>query len=114
MPDRLSACRRVDPEPLYHNTIDDVNSIRRITCPILYTGPHNDFNGNLDNLYANWQEMPSRSIHYSISPHLNHRHIKESAFAGHHFFDVFLKREGDFPKTVSPIPQTTPDYPFAA
>ncbi|NQU22734.1 MAG: acetylxylan esterase [Candidatus Nealsonbacteria bacterium] len=94
-----SSCRPVNPEPLYHTTIDDVNSIRRITCPILYTGPQNDFNGNLDNLYANWQQMPSRSIHYSISPHLNHRHIKESEFAGRHFFDVFLKGEGTFPDT---------------
>ncbi len=94
-----SSCRRVNPEPLYHTTIDDINSIRRITCPILYTGPHNDFNGNLDNLYANWREMPGKSIHYSISPHLNHRHIKESEFAGRHFFDVFLKGEGTFPKT---------------
>ena len=70
-----SSCRPVNREPLYHKTIDDVNSIRRITCPILYTGPQNDFNGILDNLYANWREMPSESIHYSISPHLNHRHI---------------------------------------
>jgi len=94
-----SSCRPVNPEPLYHKTIDDINSIRRITCPILYTGPQNDFNGNFDNLYANWREMPSQSIHYSISPHLNHRHIRESEFAGRHFFDVFLKGEGTFPKT---------------
>ena len=94
-----SSCRPVNPEPLYHTTIDDINSIRRITCPILYTGPQNDFNGILDNLYANWREMPSKSIHYSISPHLNHRHIKESEFAGRHFFDVMLKGEGSFPKT---------------
>jgi len=94
-----SSCRPVNPEPLYYQTIDDIHSIRRITCPILYTGPHNDFNGNLDNLYANWQEMPSKSIHYSISPHLNHRHIRESAFAGRHFFDVFLQGQGTFPRT---------------
>ena len=94
-----SSCRPVNREPLYHKTIDDLNSIRRITCPILYTGPQNDFNGNLDNLYANWKEMPSQSIHYSISPHLNHRHIKESEFAGRLFFDVVLKGEGTFPKT---------------
>lgn len=94
-----SSCRPVQSEPLYYKTIDDLNSIRRVTCPILYTGPHNDFNGNLDNLFANWQEMPSKSIHYSISPHLNHRHVDESEFAGRHFFDVILKGEGDFPAT---------------
>lgn len=94
-----SSCRPVNPEPLYHKTIDDINSIRRITCPILYTGPQNDFNGILDNLYANWPQMPSQSVHYSISPHLNHRHISESEFAGRHFFDVILRAEGSFPKT---------------
>ena len=39
------------------------------------------------------------SIHYSISPHLNHRHIRESEFAGRHFLDVALKGEGQFPRT---------------
>ncbi len=110
-----SSCRPVNAEPLYYKTIDDLNSIRRITCPILYTGPQNDFNGNLDNLYANWREMPGRSIHYSISPHLNHRHISESAFAGRHFFDVFFKGEGKFPATplVDVSLQTEDGIPLA-
>jgi dienelactone hydrolase len=111
-----SSCRPVNREPLYHKTIDDLNSIRRITCPILYTGPHNDFNGNFDNLFANWKEMPSKSKHFSISPHLNHRHISESTFAGKHFFDTILKGESKFPatpkievalKTESGIPKVT-------
>ncbi|MEO2011949.1 MAG: acetylxylan esterase [Pirellulaceae bacterium] len=97
--DRLgSSCRPINAEPLYYKTIDEINSIRRITCPILYLGPQNDFNGNLDNLYENWREMPSRSVNYSISPHLNHRHINESLFTGRYFFDVILKGEGTFPK----------------
>jgi len=94
-----ASVRPLKPEPLYYTTIDDINSIRRINCPILYTGPQNDFNGILDNLYANWSQMPSGSIHYSISPHLNHRHIRESEFAGRHFLDVALKGEGQFPRT---------------
>jgi len=94
-----SSCRPVNREPLYHTTIDDVNSIRRITCPILYIGPHNDFAGNLDNLYANWRHMPAKTVRFSISPHLNHRHVDESYFAGKHFFNVVLKGEGTFPRT---------------
>jgi len=27
-------------------TIDDLPDLRRITSPLLYVGPHNDFNGN--------------------------------------------------------------------
>ena len=117
-----SACRPPNREPLYHTTISDLVAIRRITCPILYAGPHNDFNGNLDNLYANWREMPGKQIHFTVSPHLNHRHIPEAQFAGPHFFDVMLKDDGEFPntpkldvdlKTADGIPTATlkPDWP---
>jgi hypothetical protein len=43
--------------------------------------------------------MPSQEIHFSISPHFNHRHVAESVFAGSYFFDVCLKGDGKFPKT---------------
>jgi cephalosporin-C deacetylase-like acetyl esterase len=92
-----SSVRPANDEPLYYKTIDDLAYIKRITCPILYTGPHNDFNGILDNLYANWQHMPSKRIHYSVSPHLNHRHINESYFAGLYFFDSHLLGKQSFP-----------------
>ena len=94
-----SSTRPINKELLYHTTISDLVAIKRITCPILYAGPHNDFNGNLDNLYENWKEMPGKDIHFTISPHLNHRHLKESLFAGPHFFDVHLKGQGHFPAT---------------
>jgi len=41
-----------------------------------------------NSLYENWKEMPGKEIHFTISPHLNHRHVKEFLFAGPHFFDV--------------------------
>lgn len=94
-----SACRPRNQSPLYMNAIDDLNAIREIHCPILYLGPHNDFNGMVDQLFMNWKEMPSASIHFSISPHLNHRHVSESAFAGPYFFDCVLKGKGAFPAT---------------
>lgn len=53
-----SSCRPENKQPLYHTTISDLVAFRRIACPILYAGPQNDFNGNLDNLYVNWKEMP--------------------------------------------------------
>jgi len=36
-------------------TIDDLPDLRRITSPLLYVGPHNDFNGNYDHLNTNWK-----------------------------------------------------------
>lgn len=94
-----SACRPPNQSPLYMNAIDDLNAIRAVRCPILYLGPHNDFNGMVDQLFMNWKEMPSDSIHFSISPHFNHRHVSESFFAGAHFFDCVLQGQGSFPKT---------------
>jgi dienelactone hydrolase len=111
-----SACRPPNRSPLYMNAIDDRNAIREIRCPILYLGPHNDFNGMVDQLFMNWKEMPSESIHFSISPHLNHRHVSESSYARTYFFDCLLKGEGEFPqtpvlevnlKTDSGMPQAT-------
>lgn len=94
-----SACRPPKASPLYMNAIDELNAIREIRCPILYLGPQNDFNGMVDQLFMNWEEMPSDSIHFSISPHFNHRHASESIFAGPHFFDCVLKEQGSFPVT---------------
>lgn len=94
-----AAFRPVNREPLHDATIDDLPYLRRITCPLLYLGPHNDFNANLDHLYENWKQIPSRTVGFSISPHFNHRHVPESSFAGVHFFDVHLKNAGNFPGT---------------
>ena len=117
-----SACRPPNRSSLYMNAIDDLNAIRQIRCPILYLGPHNDFNGMVDQLFMNWREMPSDSVHFSISPHLNHRHVSESSFAGPHFFDCVLKGRGHFPATPElqvnlqtadgvPVATVTPDRP---
>lgn len=93
-----SGVRRKKSE-LYHKTIDDAQYIREIKVPILYVGPHNDFNGILDNMYVNWQEMPSKTINYTITPHMNHRAIPEHAFANLLFFEDHLKGLFEFPKT---------------
>jgi dienelactone hydrolase len=84
---------------LYHKTIDDALYIRKITVPMLYVGPHNDFNGILDNMYANWQGMKSKTVNYTITPHMNHRAISEHVFAGMLFFEDHLKGVFDFPAT---------------
>ena len=84
---------------LYHKTIDDALYLKEITAPILYTGPHNDFNGILDNMYANWQSIKSKTVNYTVTPHMNHRAISEHVFAGMLFFEDNLKGKFDFPKT---------------
>lgn len=93
-----SSDRRVG-DKLYSSTIDSSASLKNLKYPILGQTPQNDFNCIYDDLNHNWKVIPDHSlVHFSISPHLNHRHIPESAFARYRFFDVFLKGEGTFPK----------------
>ena len=115
-----SADRRVG-DKLYSRTIDATASLRNLKFPILGQSPQNDFNCIYDDLNHNWKVIADKSlVHFSISPHLNHRHIAESAFTRTRFFDAFLKGEGTFPQRPElsvglkthngiPIATVTPD-----
>ena len=93
-----SSDRRVG-DRLYSSTIDTTASLKNLKYPILGQTPQNDFNCIYDDLNYNWKVIPDPSlVHFSISPHLNHRHIAKSAFTRYRFFDVFLKGKGTFPK----------------
>ncbi len=84
---------------LYHKTIDDARYLKEIKVPMLYVGPHNDFNGILDNMYANWQGVQNRRVNYTITPHMNHRAIPEHLLAGMLWFEDHLKGTFKFPAT---------------
>jgi hypothetical protein len=87
-------------DPMLLAMIDPVTMLKRINFPILYQGPHNDFNAPLDTLMYNWEVIPYHSkVHFSVSPHFNHRHVRESDAAMVRFFDTWLKSEGKFPTT---------------
>lgn len=92
-----SVDRRVG-DKLYAKTIDATASLRTLSCPILGQSPQNDFNCIYDDLNHNWRVIADRSlVHFSVSPHLNHRHVAESAFARLRFFNAVLKGEDAFP-----------------
>lgn len=84
---------------LYHQTIDDAQYLKRIAAPILYMGPQNDFNGILDNMYANWEKLQSEVVNYTVNPHMNHRATAEHIYPGMLFFEDHLKGAFDFPAT---------------
>ena len=85
--------------PLYHQTIDDAQYLKEIDVPILYLGPTNDFNGILDVMYANWKNLRSKNIAYSVTPHMNHRSISEHVISCMLFFNDHLKGGFKFPRT---------------
>ena len=105
---------------LYHKTIDEARYLERINIPMLYQGPQNDFNGSIDNMYANWHHLKSKTVNYSIPPHLNHKFTPEHRIVNMLFFDDHLKGTFDFPATPKiqavlttqsglPIVQVVPD-----
>lgn len=96
---RENAGVRPKQSDLYHKTIDDARYVEETKAPMLYVGPHNDFNGILDNMYANWQNIGSKTVNYTITPHMNHRAIAEHSFADILFFEDHLKGVFDFPDT---------------
>jgi dienelactone hydrolase len=87
-------------KPLYAKYIDDAKMLPYITCPILYKGPQNDFNGMLSQLAFNWAAIPAEtSVRYSITPHMNHRHSLESEFVDLLMFEEYLKGTYKLPET---------------
>lgn len=71
--------------------VSDNAYIPRITCPVLWLSPTNDFHGHIDNMAWNWRELPDERVRFSISPHLNHRHTDEHAITEYLFFEEHLK-----------------------
>ena len=103
-------------DSLSANTIDDIPYIKKITCPTLYMGPTNDFAGPFDNMTINWKDIGSKTVAYTVAPHLNHRSISETGICSILWFNQHLKNSFNFPQTpvlevnfniASGIPQAT-------
>jgi dienelactone hydrolase len=103
-PDRLrarpgNAARPKNPSRIHAATIDETNYLRRITCPIVYLGPQNDFNGLIDELFMNWEAVPSKQVAFAISKHHNHRHDPGASFVDALWFEQHLKGTLTLPRT---------------
>ena len=103
-PDRLrarpgNAARPKTESQIYAQTIDDVGYIKQITCPIVYIGPQNDFNGLIDELFMNWEGIPSKQVSFAISKHLNHRAEQAASFVETLWFEQYLKGTIQLPAT---------------
>ncbi|HEY1066364.1 MAG TPA: acetylxylan esterase, partial [Pirellulales bacterium] len=71
--------------------VSDNAYIPRITCPVLWLSPTNDFHGHIDNMAWNWRNIPDDQVRFSIAPHLNHRHTPEHALTEHLWFEQHVK-----------------------
>lgn len=87
-------------KPLFAKYLDDAKMLPLITCPIMYRGPQNDFNGMLSNLAFNWPSIPAEiPVRFSITPHMNHRHTLECEFTHLLMFEQYLKGSFRLPRT---------------
>ena len=83
---------------LFRNTLGDHQSLKRISCPILFLSPSNDFHGRIGDLPTAINEIKSKQWRVSCSPHHNHQDTPEFEAATLLWFDQHLKKLSAFPK----------------
>jgi pimeloyl-ACP methyl ester carboxylesterase len=90
---------RASGNPLYRATLGDNEYLRRITCPIVFLSPSNDFHGRINDLQTALGEIQSKDWRVTCSPHHNHQDTGEYQVAGPLWFDQHLKGNFRFPQT---------------
>jgi len=95
----LPGCVKSKQTELELACVADNPYLARLSCPILWLSPTNDFHAVIDNMAINWASLPDDRVRFSISPHLNHRHTDDHAVTQHLWFDQYLKGGFTMPKT---------------
>lgn len=76
---------------LYGSALADAAYLRRITCPIIFLSPANDFHGRINDLEKALSEITSSAWRVTCSPHHNHQDTEPYQVAGLLWFDQHLK-----------------------
>jgi len=84
---------------LYQRTIADDVYLKRITCPIIFLSPSNDFHGRINDLQTAVTEIRSEEFRVTCSPHHNHQDTDEYEVATQAWFDEHLKGTFKCPRT---------------
>lgn len=90
---------KTPPNPIHDACISDNAHIPRISRPILWLSPTNDFHAIIEHMAWNWQKVPDPILRLSITPHRNHVHDNSHSLTQHLFFEQHLKQSFTFPKT---------------
>ena len=96
----VPGCVKSNPSALELACVSDNPYIDRLTCPILWLSPTNDFHAVIDNMAVTWRAIPDERVRFSISPHFNHHHGDACVVAQHLWFEQHLK--GGFSMPASP------------
>ena len=84
---------------LFAATISDDVSLKRVSRPIIFLSPSNDFHGRIDDLQKALGEIRSKDWRVTCSPHHNHQDTAEYEVATQLWFDRHLKGSFTFPET---------------
>jgi len=93
-------CVTSSPSAVELACVSDNPYLERLSCPVLWLSPSNDFHGVIDNMAVTWRGIPDQRVRFSISPHFNHHHADEAAITQHLWFEQHLK--GRFSMPASP------------
>ena len=89
---------RYNDSPLFRATLGDDVSLKKISCPIIFLSPANDFHGRIGDLPSTIKEI-SGEWRVTCSPHHNHQDTPPYEVATLLWFDQHLKNSFVFPKT---------------
>jgi hypothetical protein len=90
---------RYSKNPLHQNTIGDAPALKRVTCPIIFLSPANDFHGRIGDLPTAIDEIKSDDWRVTCSPHHNHQDTSPYEVATLLWMDQHLKGSFTFPNT---------------
>ena len=90
---------RYSSNPLHLATVSDPPSLKKISCPIVFLSPSNDFHGRINDLETAITEISAKEWQISCSPHHNHQDTPEYEVLTQLWFDRHLKNSFSFPQT---------------
>ena len=82
---------RGDKDPLIRDMICDDAYLERITCPIMFLSPSNDFHGSIEDLQTSLKEIKSTEWRAACAPHHQHQDTKDYEVATQIWFDQVLQ-----------------------
>ena len=90
---------RYNKNPLHVKTVGDSPALKKITCPIIFLSPANDFHGRIGDLPTAIEEIQSDDWRVTCSPHHNHQDTSAYEVATLLWMDQHLKQGPALPKT---------------
>ena len=90
---------RYSEKELHRNTVGDSTQLKRISAPIAFLSPSNDFHGHINNLVDAVKEIKTDQWRVICSPHGSHQESPAAEVAKQLWFDQHLKQSFTWPQS---------------